>query len=77
MVQFITLTWLPGLTEFLRPIMHTCKGVSPSLSVTVIDAAETEISISYCTLFILMDFLILIDNISMDLSILYFKGLPV
>lgn len=33
-------TWSPALTEFLSPIMHTCNGVSPSLSVTVTEAAE-------------------------------------
>ena len=30
-------TWSP---EFLTPIMHTCNGVLPSLSVTVAEAAE-------------------------------------
>ena len=34
-------------------------------------------SLNFLTLFILIDYLIHIDTISMELSILYFKGMPV
>ena len=40
-------TWSPALTEFLSPIMHTCNGVSPSLSVTVTEAAEMRCIFSW------------------------------